>query len=615
MVNIGTDARMVFDTDGDHVSKKLADHATLMADLATNVKSFGAKGDGTLATTAFTNALNSVMSTPKTLYIPNGTYDLTGLTFTATQNLRIIGESKDGVILKNIGKITINKNLHIENLTILDTTTNNIFNITPSSFSNITIRNVAADNTNSNFTNNSRADAFLFCSNSTQTIGINWIEISNCVFSHFASYIARLDCYVKGGVIKENRITEIGYDTNPNVRVFFGGYQDVDNNVTAPFANVVIKDNYIENIYSAYGATHDTTECHGMLLYGDNLKVINNTVKNLYGGGRLQANLESGYDHEAIYLKATNSIIDGNRVSNGAGNYSDGAITVKGTADNTKIINNIIDGLYGNGIYSNSWEIPIYNNTVTLSGSVSPQALACVFVGGGLGNTDYFFIENNKLFNNRPKDGHNSGCVILSNIQNAIIANNFMYSTNDQVIYAPTGQFVGSQVKIFGNEIVTLNGNFMFFFESPNGGNAEISKNKFIYKTDGTSSGVHLIGITDNNGRYKIKDNEFFIQGVVTEIFQLQCLQYILKGNEIHVDPSIAGSILRFTSVVNNAVSTEMNIVSNNDILSSNKVTDFLVIYFGANNIGSLLMENNKANLTGGRFIKTNDSAVLTTMT
>jgi hypothetical protein len=32
MVNIGTDARMVFDTDGDHVSKKLADHATLMAE-------------------------------------------------------------------------------------------------------------------------------------------------------------------------------------------------------------------------------------------------------------------------------------------------------------------------------------------------------------------------------------------------------------------------------------------------------------------------------------------------------------------------------------------------------------------------------------------------------
>ena len=76
-----------------------------LAQMVTNVKTFGAKGDGiTDDTNAFISALNEI-DDGSTLYIPNGHYRLTSWSgYSLTKNINIIGQSKSHVILE--GNIT-----------------------------------------------------------------------------------------------------------------------------------------------------------------------------------------------------------------------------------------------------------------------------------------------------------------------------------------------------------------------------------------------------------------------------------------------------------------------------------------------------------------------------
>lgn len=88
------EARGTFPVLGD----RLDDTATQLAEIATNVTSFGAKGDGvTDDTVAIQNALASI-SSGGILFFPKGTY-LSG-SFTIPRNVRVVGAGQYQTILK-----------------------------------------------------------------------------------------------------------------------------------------------------------------------------------------------------------------------------------------------------------------------------------------------------------------------------------------------------------------------------------------------------------------------------------------------------------------------------------------------------------------------------------
>lgn len=315
---------------------------------------------------AFENAFAAAIRDKKILYIPNGEYDLDGFVFTADMDLKIIGQDKRRTVLKNLGKIKVKQGISIENLTIANIAGSVAIAAEPYNYSRIILKNVRAYNSDTSFTDKSRANGFLYCQNPDIQKGIFNLIIKGCSFDGFASYAVSLRCAVNNGTISDNEFSNIGYDSNSNVCAILCGYQDEKNITTAPAKDLLISNNIISDIISSKGAMEESSEGHGILIYGSNIRIRGNTVRNLYGGGRKAENFDSGYDHEAIYIKASDSVIEGNTVINGCGGSGDGAITAKGRSNNTKIINNEIIGTFGSGIYTSADGVIISGNRITL---------------------------------------------------------------------------------------------------------------------------------------------------------------------------------------------------------------------------------------------------------
>jgi hypothetical protein len=91
MTNIGTDARMVFDTDGDHVSKKLADHVAQMADIAIQVETYPLLALETDDTARVQRAIDAAPEHATILFKQNKTYNIKNLTITKSLNIDLNG--------------------------------------------------------------------------------------------------------------------------------------------------------------------------------------------------------------------------------------------------------------------------------------------------------------------------------------------------------------------------------------------------------------------------------------------------------------------------------------------------------------------------------------------
>jgi len=584
--------------------------ASLQEDTVT-VKSFGAKGDGsTDDKLAFINALSFSVANGMSLYIPNGTYNLNGLTFKATSDLKIIGESTENTILKNLGVIAGNSNMQIENFTILDMVGKNAIQIIPTNFSKVIIRNIKGYNTNSAFVSRSRADSFIEYTSPTKDVGVEWIEIDSCDATNFASYGIRLRGYVKGGVISNNRINNIGYDTNTGVCGILGGNQGDGNIVLGPIEKVTIRDNIIENIYSAYG-NNETSEAHGILCYGSFLTIRNNTIKNLYGSGREEINLDSGYDHEAIYVKASDTTIDGNIIENGSGDFGQGAIAVKGGSRN-KVIGNSIKNMYGMGItFENSQGgIEVTGNTVLLESKTIPRSkvVTCLTISGIDGGSE-LLINGNTFINRRPRtvDSKGACCLNISVSKSTNITNNYLYSTTDEVIRISKNA-ANSTLKIANNDIVSINSRIIYLGDVA--AMTEITNNRFIQNY--TRSVIDFNGNqgTIPKGILKITDNHFMINGSVSEVINLDNIsRFTIIGNKFQFNnTSISGRIIL---VRPRHANSEFCLVSKNSVVGSPNVTNFMVFATGRLNIGSLLVRDNNITLANGRLLAINDGTTM----
>ncbi len=429
-----------------------------------NVKSetYGAVGDGvTNDQAAFLAAMAAAVSTDKPLFVPEGIYDLNGISYTASGKLKIIGQGKDRSILKHITAITCNSDLHVEDVSFEDASSAYVFVLAPTTFANLYLKNVKATNADHAFADATIANSFIFCYPATAATGVESVQVRDCDISYFSAYAFRLRCTIHSGVFENNNITDIGCDfaATGNFGIRCGEQTRV-----AYANNLTIQNNHIENIYSAYGASSDASEAHAILLWGSDNNILNNTIKNIYGGGRLAANLNGGYDHEAIYAKSTNTLIQGNHIIEGCGALSAGAITVK-TNTGVVICNNFVTGAYGTGIYTESPDTTIEDNFISLAGGktgISHNAVSGIIHGNTISITGV--------------NGTNGIIRDLGTGTTCIISENSIFCETGKGIYALT------DVSIVGNKINVQKGIGIYCVGVPN---VSIKNNTIII--DGTT--------------------------------------------------------------------------------------------------------------------------------
>jgi hypothetical protein len=126
-----------------------------------NVQTYGATGNGTTDDTTAVNAAITAAGAGGTVFFPNGTYKLSGITLSAS--VRLIGASQAGTILKlgtaSTNFITLSSNaIEFENLTVdANSLVSNAAIYGTSGYNNITLRRITVKNApyGTRFNNNS----------------------------------------------------------------------------------------------------------------------------------------------------------------------------------------------------------------------------------------------------------------------------------------------------------------------------------------------------------------------------------------------------------------------------------------------------------------------------
>lgn len=593
-------------------------------DLAINVKLFDAKGDGVSSDkNAFQNAITYASTNNCELYIPNGEYDLDSLSMTVANSLKIRGQSKDRVILKKMGQITTKSHLSIKDLTLFNISGEIAFRISPSTgdFVKVLVNNVNAYNDYA-ITNKTKAHAFVYYydTDSTKSRGISYVDIQNCQISRYASYALSLRGYTMGGIIHNNTIRDLGFDTNNGVRAITGGFQG-STGTTGSFENVTISNNFIENLYSKYGE-NENGECQAIICYGGNIRVLNNTIKNMYGGGREEANLESGYDHEAIYLKAGNSVISGNTIINGAGDYSNSAICCKGH-NNLTIDNNRIQGLYGGGIMViSASNLSVLNNEITLynESQTAGRDNSCVDVELIPGNAKTITIRGNRLITNKRGPLGKSCCIIAAVSGVLSIEDNYLEAASNKVLQVGYLGVQDSGAKtvatITGNKIVSDVGNVTCDIATTYGQSIiRVADNVFTINAD--KSVIRCIAANRANpaGKYIIENNTF-VNSIRVPSYVLVYEPYSLtvRGNkfEAKITETIDTNDYVVYVIQRAAGSGESYSITDN-LVTGGRTQNFVSFGMGGFNLGSVLVKDNLVDLYGGRLVSSSSSILNTT--
>lgn len=101
----------------------------------------------------------------------------------------------------------------------------------------------------------------------------------------------------------------------------------------------IVEDCNFCNIVAAYNPENDGRELHGLLAYGDSIVVRRNSFNTL--STSFTKVTETGKDSEMLYIKGSYNIIENNTFDNGAGESSDGMVTMKvGTTVGNVVHNN-----------------------------------------------------------------------------------------------------------------------------------------------------------------------------------------------------------------------------------------------------------------------------------
>ena len=275
-----------------------------------SVQDFGAVGNGTdNDTTAFQNAIN----TGHTVYVPPGTYLVKGLIPSSAGVLSLVGV-KGKSILKPDGTIG-NDCIKCENSDA-------------SSWSNgiLYLRNLIFDNC-------------FYCIHYNEDLTkAHEVDIQDCEFKTSACGIGLRSDNLDYAIILNNKFTNLDASAeNICAGVVVGNVNTVD------YANGIyfIGNNYFNDID---GITSSQNEVHAIWATGNTVHIKNNIIHTVIGtaGG-----LSAADGAEAIYTKCRFVDIQGNRITDGG--HGQGGITIKGTAFQVSIRDNVVKASSASG--------------------------------------------------------------------------------------------------------------------------------------------------------------------------------------------------------------------------------------------------------------------------
>ena len=270
-----------------------------------------------------------------TVSIKPGVYDLAGYARTFDFTLALVGENSSTTLLRNGGTLKTSAPLTVKGLGFMDYGDPEVFQLATSAgdtldgvlFEDCLFRAVRVAIDNSGVSEGTLRN----------------VVVRNCRFLDLHNVkvvgIRLVSGTVENISIYRNTFQNLMSDTKECIGIFVGSNETRDRT-----RNVYVVGNDLQNITGPTNLVNGVGwEVHGILCYGSNVQVLANSVQGLNGGD----------DHEAIYLKARDSVIADNDVLD-SGSGSGGAdITLKGGDQNEGNLvcgNRIIGSVPGRGM-------------------------------------------------------------------------------------------------------------------------------------------------------------------------------------------------------------------------------------------------------------------------
>lgn len=490
-----TDNLLSFDVSNSGIEKRLTlDELKKTGVQVINVKQYGADSTGiSSSTTSFSTAIDAVLAISGVLYIPPGSYTLTGWSQkTINSALTIIGDSKDATTITGPSPL-VSMFLMNEGASLF------IAKVGFTNFDNIVYVNA------------------------NPTIDHETLIIDSCKFNDCTRPIQDSGGTVVNG-FKEFRFinsTVINGDDGIRLRANSLRFAEISNNIVDTITNAagctgisilansgnttncecaIINNNKVRDIISSGSGV----ETHGIMAQGRAIQITNNRIENVN-------NADATAD-EGLYTKSQNAIILGNILINaGAG---EGSMTIKGEhkttvsppspygnaqivssnqiietssddvilmyvhMEDSTVVGNVLQGGSRGIIVGGASNVVVTGNNITDGGSSGSGAAGILLhdcsgatvVGNTIKNWQQYGIMvrsstnfawgNHLIQNNHIEDINNAGYGIYNfctyTLTNVVIANNFIQDVvTGGVLFSEAG-LTGSTFTVKDNVMVNV---------------------------------------------------------------------------------------------------------------------------------------------------------------
>lgn len=231
------------------------------------------------------------------IHISAGRYDLAGFSKNLDQPLTIIGAGKNATILTRSGALTVSAGLTVKSLKFLGPGGAPIC-LVPAKGQTVDpliIQDCAFERLSGAIRTKKRIQG-----------AVTNVDISRCDFLNMnGSGVLVIGIF--SGLISNVKITGNTFKDIVSSRKGCSAIVIGSNATRATTKNALIANNTIDKIHGPTRVVKGAgPEVHGILAYGTNLRILKNTVRDL----------NAGRDHEAIYMKARDSVIADNVVEN-----------------------------------------------------------------------------------------------------------------------------------------------------------------------------------------------------------------------------------------------------------------------------------------------------------
>lgn len=314
-------------------------------------------------------------------------------------------------IINNCCNYKVQGDVKIHGVTFQDFKTNNELFI---NLQGIT-RPVSIDISDIRFDGNWNISRFIYCPY-IKLDGLSTIKVCSSEFTRVKNFVIqfRSPCT---GLLYNNKIEDIGTDRFSNVIGFHLGdtSKDAERYCARGFE---ITNNVFKDFKVPYNDKDDGREVHAILIYGHKNVVKENRVINFYTSQ--EGTNDIGRDSEGIYLKGEYNIVADNYLENCVGSGPDGAITIKSSYTNNRIVGNTVKHRYGIGMQCYTPNSIIENNKV-YSEQYAVAGMSMVFNTGST-------IKNNEFFAVRGKEYH--AAIALTRCERITITDNWFNNTS-----------------------------------------------------------------------------------------------------------------------------------------------------------------------------------------